>query len=114
MLKDNLNELGEYIEKINSSKPVDLLETRLEEIEKIYSPSKINVSNEFNKDLLNLIKFYNQKGVSNSEVIYQLYFFLIDYTRRSLIEEKADMLGIDKKLYKNEMGLLFKGKKPSK
>ena len=114
MIKDNLNELGEYIKKVNSSKPVDLLETNLEEIEKIYSKSKTKMDNKFNEDLLKLIKFYNKKGISNSVIIYELYYLLIDYTRRSLIEEKADMLGIDKKLYKNEMGLLFKGNKPSK
>jgi len=114
MLKGNLNELGEYIEKINSSKPVDLLETKLEEIEKIYHSSEIIIDNEFNKDISKLIQFYNDKGLSNSEIIYELYYFLIDYTQRSLIEEKANMLGIDKKLYKNEMGLLFKGKRPIK
>jgi len=114
MLKDNLNELGEYIEKINGSKPVDLLETKLEEIEKIYNPSESNIDNKFNEDISKLIQFYNDKGVSNSEIIYELYYFLIDYTRRSLVEEKANILGIDKKLYKSEMGLLFKGKKPIK
>jgi len=85
-----------------------------EEIDKIYHPSDINIDNKLNKDISKLIQFYNRKGVSNSEIIYELYYFLIDYTKRSLIKEKADMLGIDKKLYKTDMGLLFKGKKPIK
>ena len=35
---------------------------------------------------------------------------LIDFSRKSMIETRAESLGIDRKMYKDEMGLLFKGK----
>ena len=58
-----------------------------------------------------MIGEYKTKGSSNSVIICEMYNILISFLRKSLVEEQAELLGIDRKMYKKEMGLLFKGKK---
>jgi hypothetical protein len=53
---------------------------------------------------------YGKKGVSNSVILCELYNVLIGFSRKSMIETQAELLGIDRKMYKDEMNLLFKGK----
>jgi hypothetical protein len=56
------------------------------------------------------ISNYEEKGLSNNIISYHLHNILFNIIKKSMIEKKASELEIDKRLYKNEMRLLFKGK----
>jgi len=114
MLNDKLKELGDYIDNVYSLKPMKLLEvniTKIEEDLKNLSKEQVDLGNNFNKDVSNIIKDFKKKETCNPVIIYELYTILIDFLRKSVIEEQAEILGIDHKMYKEEMRLLFKGKK---
>ena len=64
----------------------------------------------FHKDLIGLMKQYIKKGTYKSVIINQLYNVIINFLRITAIESRVASLGIDKTLFKKEMGLLFKGK----
>ena len=113
MIKDKLNELGEFVETINETKPITLLETNIKKIEenlKEFPIEQFNLGHSFSKDILEIVEEHKIKETSNSIIICELYNIIINILRKTTIEEKAELLGIDKKLYKNEMKLLFKGK----
>ena len=110
--------VDDYVDKNNPVRFIDafvdglnLLELKLKELESFYYNNGIYIDNNFNKNISKVIINYKNKGASNSFIIIMLYFYLIDLVRKTLIEEKAELLGIDRNLYKNEMGFLFKGKK---
>ena len=113
MIGEKLRELGEYIEKIDEIKPIELLETNMKKIEKELEElpaEQLELGSEFNKDIFRVMTEYSKKDISNSVIICELYNLLIGFSRKSMIETRAESLGIDRKMYKDEMGLLFKGK----
>ena len=114
MIGEKLRELGEYIEKINEIKPIDLLETNMKKIEKDlerFPVEQLELGGEFNKDIFRVMAEYSKKDISNYGIICELYNLLIGFLRKSMIETRAELLGIDRKMYKDEMALLFKGKR---
>ena len=114
MIGEKLRELGEYIEKIDEIKPIELLEINMKKIEKEleeFPTEQLELGSEFNKDIFRVMTEYSKKDISNSVIICELYNRLIDFSRKSMIETRAGSLGIDRKMYKDEMGLLFKGKR---
>jgi len=113
MIGEKLRELGEYIEKINEIKSIELLENNMKKIEKDLRgipAEQLELGSEFNKDIFRVMNEYNIKSISNSVIICELYNLLIGFSRKSMIETRAESLGIDRKMYKDEMNLLFKGK----
>jgi len=113
MIGEKLRELGEYIEKIDEIKPIELLEINMKKIEKEleeFPTEQLELGSEFNKDIFRVMTEYSKKDISNSVIICELYNRLIDFSRKSMIKTRAESLGIDRKMYKEEMGLLFKGK----
>lgn len=114
MINDKLKELCDFVEEIDKTRPVELLESNIknfqDEIENL-SNFELNLKKSFNRDLIKIIEQYKSQGFSNSLILFEAYAVLIGFLRNSLIEEKAEALGVDKKLYKNDMKLLFKGKK---
>jgi len=113
MIGEKLRELREYIEKIDEIKPIELLETNMKKIEKELEelpPEQSDLGIEFNKDIFRVMTEYSKKSISNSVIICELYNFLIGFSRKLMIETRAESLGIDRKMYKDEMNLLFKGK----
>ena len=113
MVDENLLELGRYAEEIQKKDTIDLIEEYLKNIEKeindIDDESNI-LGATFGNDLVRLIDKYKAMGISDILVSYHLMSLLDFYIKRSLIEEKAAILNIEKNLYKNEMRFLFKGK----
>lgn len=113
MIGAKLRKLGEYIEKIDRTKPIDLLESNMKKIEKelgAFTTEQLELGSEFNKDIFKVINEYSKEGISNSVILCGLYNILIGFSRKSMIETQAELLGIDRKMYKDEMNLLFKGK----
>lgn len=113
MIGEKLRELGEYIEKIDEIKPIELLETNMKKIEKELEEvptEQLELGSEFNKDIFKVMNEYSKEGISNSVILCGLYNILIGFSRKSMIETQAELLGIDRKMYKDEMNLLFKGK----
>ena len=114
MIKDKLTELGKYIENIDRLKSIELLETNMKKIEKDlkeFPREQFELGDKFSKDISMVMNDYKKKGVFNSMIICELHNILIRFIRKSLVEEQAGLLGIDRKMYKEEMRLLFKGKK---
>jgi len=114
MIKNKLNELSKYIEEINRLKPIELLEINMKKIEKELQDlprEQIDLGDELSKYILNQLNEYKKKDLVNSVIIYGLYNALISLSRKSVIEAQAELLGIDRKMYKEEMRLLFKGKR---
>lgn len=114
MIKDKLKELSKYIEKIDEIKPIELLESNIRKIEKDLQNlprEQLDLGDKFSKDILNQVNEYKKKELFNSVITYGLYDALISLLRKSMIEAQAELLGIDRKMYKEEMRLLFKGKK---
>lgn len=114
MIKDKLKELSKYIEKIDEIKPIELLEFNMKKIEKDLQRlprEQLDLGDKFSKDILSQVNEYKKKELFNPVIIYELYNALIVLLRKSMIEAQAELLGIDRKMYKEEMRLLFKGKK---
>ena len=113
MIMDKLRKLGEYIEKIDRIKPIELLESNMKKIEKdlrFCSKEQLELVDEFKKDIFKVMNEYSKRGISNPLVLCELYNLLISYSRKSMIEEQANLLDIDRRMYKDEVNLLFKGK----
>jgi len=113
MIADKLRKLGEYIEKIDSIKPIELLESNMKKIEKDLrscSAEQLKLGDEFKKDIFKVITEYSKRGISNSVALCELYNVLISFSRKSMIEGQANLLDIDRRMYKDEVNLLFKGK----
>ena len=113
MIRKKLKELDEYIKKIDETKPIEFLETSMKQIEeeiKEIPTDQLELADVFHKDLIELMESYTKKGTYKSVIINQLYNAIINFSRSTAIEHKAVSLGIDRTLYKREMGFLFKGK----
>ena len=113
MIGEKLRKLGEYIERIDEIKSIELLDANIKKIEKEleeFPAEQLELGSEFNKDIFRVIAEYSKKSISNYVIIYELYNLLIGFSRKSMIETRAESLGIDRKMYKDEMNLLFKGK----
>ena len=113
MIADKLKELGEYAEELDKEKPGELLENYMKQIEgelRRLPEEQLILGNKFGNDIVRTINDYIKKGTLNSVISYHLLNVLVSYVKLSLIENKANLFGIDRKLYKQEMNLLFKGK----
>jgi len=113
MIDKKLNELGKYVEEIEKKEPFDLLKKYMNQVNRelkttnnIQSEIELEFKNEINK----IIRNYEEKGLSNNIISYHLNSILFNVIKKSMIEKKANELEIDKRLYKNEMRILFKGK----
>ena len=113
MIGIKLKELEEYIKKIDEFKPIRFLESYMLQIEddlKEIPNEQLKIAELFNKDLIVLMERYTKKRIYKSIIINEMYNFILNFSRRSAIESRAELLGIDKTLYKKEMNFLFKGK----
>ena len=113
MIADKLKELGDYAEELEKEKTGELLEKYMKQIEgelKSLQEEQLILGNKFENDVIRTINDYNKKGTLNSVISYHLLNVLVNYVKLSLVENKANLFGIDRKLYKQEMNLLFKGK----
>jgi len=113
MIADKLRELGEYAEDLEKEDPVDLLNyyfnkftVALDNIAEYQS----KLGNRFGNAVTVIIKDYTSKDLLPPLISYNLLSVLISFIKKSMIEEKANSLGIEKNLYKQEMKFLFKGK----
>ena len=113
MIKDELKKLGEFAEELEKEEPFDLLYNYIyqntEELDGL-SDHQLNLANEFGDKVANIVNDYANKDIISLVVSYQLLNVLVGFIKKSLIEEKAVSLGINKNLYKKEMKFLFKGK----
>jgi len=112
MNKDEIKKLGEYAEELEKEEPFDLIYNYiykiLEELENL-PDYQLNLGNEFRSTVVNIVNDYTIKDLNSSAVSYQLLTVLVSIIKKSMIEEKAISLGINKNLYKKEMKFLFKG-----
>ena len=112
MIDSKLRDLGEYIEKIDTIEPIELIDTYMKHVEKDLKDitrEQLEIRDKFSNDLVELVREYSRKGI-HSIIINELINVLFSFCRKSIIESRADLLGIDRKMYKSEMNLLFKGK----
>ena len=112
MYTDKLNELGEYAERLEKEEPLDLLydyinqvTRELENLPKYQS----RLGNEFGNDVIKVVNGYTSKDLLTSLISYHLLSILVSFVKKSMIENKANSLGINRNLYKREMNFLFKG-----
>lgn len=112
MIKDELKKLGEYAEELEKEEPFDLLynyiDKIIQDLDNI-SEHQLNLGNEFGDKVSNIVDDYTNKDLTSSVVSYQLLTVLVNFIKKSMIEDKAISLGINKNLYKKEMKFLFKG-----
>jgi len=114
MLDNNIVKLGKYAEELEKKEPIELINEYKNQIEnKIdnLSEEDKNLGYGFGKETVKIIDNYKYKGTLDDLIAYHLLSLLVSFIKRSLIEEKANLLGIEKNLYKQEMRLLFKGKR---
>jgi hypothetical protein len=113
MIADKLKDLGEYAEDLEKEDPLDLLNfyfnKKIAELEDIPN-YQLKLEDDFKKDLEKIIKNYDSKDLLSTQISYQLLIALVSLIKKSMIEEKANSLGIEKTLFKQQMKVLFKGK----
>jgi hypothetical protein len=113
MLDEKLEELGKYaeeLEKLESMELVDkYLNKNIKDLKKLQK-NQLNLLDEFKDDITKIINNYSKKNLLNPTISYYLFIILVSFIKISLIEEKANSLHIDRRLYKNEMSILFKGR----
>ena len=113
MIDKKLNELGKYVEEIQKKESFNLLKAYMNQVnEELQDTDNVqsDIELDFENKLVQVIDNYKEKGLSNSIISYHLFNIIINFIKNSVIEQKASELEIDKRLYKNEMRLLFKGK----
>ena len=113
MIEDKLKQLGVYAEELEKEEPLDLLNYYINQITeeiKNFSDNQTSLGNDFRNDVVKVINSYTSKDLITPIVSYQLLCILVSYVKKSMIENKANSLGIEKNLYKQEMKFLFKGK----
>ena len=113
MIDKKLNELGKYVEEIQKKESFNLLKAYMNQVnEELKDTDNVqsDIELDFENKLVQVIDNYKVKGLPNSIISYHLFNILINFIKNSVIEQKASELEIDKRLYKNEMRLLFKGK----
>ena len=114
MINDRLKQLGKYAEELEKEDPLDLLNNYFNQISeelRNFSDNNTNLRNDFRNDVKKVINKYNSKNLIPSTVSIELFYFLINHVKQTMIANKANYLGIDKNLYKNDMKFLFKGRK---
>ena len=113
MIADKLKELGDYAEELEKEKIGELLENYMKQIEgelRYLSEEQLILGNKFGDDIIRTINDYIKNGTLNSVISYHLLNILVSFVKLSLVENKANLYGIDRRLYKQEMNFLFKGK----
>jgi hypothetical protein len=113
MIDDRLKELGEFAEDLEKEDPLDILNYHFnkitEEIDNIPEFQK-KMGENFGNVLVENIEKYTTEEIAPTLISFHLMDILVRYIKKTMIEEKASSLGIEKKLYKKEMKFLFKGK----
>lgn len=113
MISNKLKELGEYAEELEKQKTGELIENYMKQIEgelRGLPEGQIILGNKFKDDIIRTIKDYLKNSTLNSVISYHLLNVLDSFIKLSLVENKANLFDIDRKLYKQEMSFLFKGK----
>jgi hypothetical protein len=113
MIDDKLKELGEYAEELEKEEPFDLLYNYINqvtrELENV-SEFQSSLGEEFSNDVIKVVKGYTGKDLLTSLVSYHLLSVLVGFVKKSMVENKANSLGIEKNLFKQKMRFLFKGR----
>jgi hypothetical protein len=113
MISDKLRELGEYAEDLEKEDPLDLLSYYfnkiMKELEDIPDYQR-KLGNDFGNSIEDTIKKYGSKDLLSTQISYHLLIVLVSLIKKNMIKEKANSLGIEKNLYKQQMKVLFKGK----
>jgi len=97
MIDEKLDELGKYVEEITKKESFNLIKSYMVQVSEEFENSdsvQSDIELDLKKEIIKIISNYEEKGLSTNIII----------------EKKASDLEIDKRLYKNEMRLLFKGK----
>ena len=113
MIDEKLDELGKYVEEITKKESFNLIKSYIVQVSEEFENSdsvQSDIELDLKKEIIKIISNYEEKGLSNNIISYHLYNILYDIIKKAMIEKKASDLEIDKRFYKNEMRLLFKGK----
>jgi hypothetical protein len=113
MIDKKLDELGKYSENLEKTDPIELIETFLNGLEKEVSSlteEELMIGNWFGHEVIRSIDEHKKKGIVPNLVSYHLLSILVSYIKKTMVENKANTLGIEKNLFKQDMSLLFKGK----
>ena len=111
MIEKKLDELGKYAEEIEKEEPLKLIGRyfKQNELEGLESTKSI-FEKDFVNDIIQIINKFKNEGLPDRIISYHLFNTFISFIKKSLVELKANDLGIDTNLYKNEMRFLFKGR----
>jgi hypothetical protein len=109
MLDDKLETLHRYINELDAEDEHKLL---LETISTITVDESMfdRSAKSFKGELSILLQKAERDQVDEDVLIQELYDHLIQEVKRKLVFNYASHIGIERRLYKNEMGKLFKGK----
>lgn len=113
MIDKNLKELGRYAEDLEKKEPIELFIIYFNQKEKELQTTKDNqteIGKDFVNEVVKIINNYKDKDLTDTLISCHLFSIFVSFIKKSMIEHKASLLGIDRMLYKQEMRLLFKGK----
>ena len=113
MINKKLDILGKYAEKIENEEPLKLLVDYFNQKENEIKKSTIEhpvLEKEFIDNIEQVVNKYEKKGLTDIIILSHIFNIFIRTIKKSMIENKAGDLGINKTLYKQEMRILFKGK----
>lgn len=109
MLDDKLEELHNYIEQINAADNRELLFETMNTL--IFDESEYNTAAEkFKEELSLLIQNAERNHIDEDILIQEIYHHLIHEIKKKLVFSYASRIGVERRMYKTEMGKLFKGK----
>jgi hypothetical protein len=113
MIDKKLEKLGIYAENLENEEPVELLVRYFNQNEdelKTPQDTQLEFGKDFGNKVVQVINNYKDKGLPDTMISCHLFSIFVSFIKKSMIEQKANLLEIDRTLYKQEMRLLFKGK----
>jgi hypothetical protein len=106
MIIKKLDQLDKYIKELNQQPPLEFFCQQIRSIQTEYTPIK---GSQFDQEIKQLMKSYQDKGISEEELIIRLYHTLLFLCKKHAIHSYAYELNLEPSLYKDEMRFLFKG-----
>ena len=113
MIRKQLELLSTYIKDLEKRDPLDVFCEYLKNIEqqKEESQTYLQMNQRIQRDMKRLLDSWRENGWSDEVVFFTLSQVLFSFAKKQSIHAYAYALGLEPSLYKDEMRLLFKGKK---
>ena len=113
MIRKQLDSLSAYIKNIEERDSLDVFCEYIKNLEQHddTSQTSLQMKNQIQKDVKHLLDSYKKQDWSDEMILFTLSQVLFTLAKKQSILAYAYALGLEPSLYKDEMRLLFKGKK---